>query len=116
MVIMSNYIKKLEAHTDLEASIIRATKVHKVLKAIVKMDSIPKDEDYQFRRRSMDILFKWKDLLAESDVLPGEAETRHKESNRKPNGAHRQSDAAEGRDGDSIQELLEALEATVLIT
>jgi hypothetical protein len=69
MAVMSNYITKLEAHTNLEASIIRATKVNKVLKAILKLDSIPKDEQYQFRRRSLDILVKWKNLL-ESDIPP----------------------------------------------
>ena len=76
MAIMSNYITKLEAHADLEVSIIRATKINKVLKAIVKLDSIPKDEEYQFRRRSTDILAKWKNRL-QSDVplpAPGPAE------------------------------------------
>ena len=82
MAVMSDYITKLEAHADLEVSIIRATKINKVLKAIVKLDSIPKDEEYQFRRRSTDILAKWKNRL-QSDVplpAPGPAEANLPES------------------------------------
>jgi hypothetical protein len=97
MAIMSNYITKLEAHADLEVSIIRATKINKVLKAIIKLDSIPKDEEYQFRRRSIDILAKWKNLL-ESDVplpAPGPAEAKGKDSKPKANGVHRQDEGAD---------------------
>ena len=62
---MSIYFTKLEARADnLEVSIIRTTKINKVLKAILKLNSmIPKDEEYQFRRRSIDILSKWKSLV-----------------------------------------------------
>ena len=61
---MSACFTRLEAHADnLEVSIIRVTKINKVLKAILKLDSIPKDEEYQFRRRSFDILTKWKKSL-----------------------------------------------------
>jgi hypothetical protein len=60
---MSNYIQKVEAYGDLEVSIIHTTKINKVLKAIIKMNHIPKDEEYDFRRRSINILGKWKKLL-----------------------------------------------------
>jgi len=64
---MSNYIQKLETYADLEVSIIRATEINKVLKAIIKLEFIPKDEEYNFRRRSMNIWGKWKNLL-DSDL------------------------------------------------
>ncbi|KAI9765050.1 MAG: hypothetical protein M1840_007875 [Geoglossum simile] len=38
---MGGYITKLEAFTDLEGSIIRTTKIHKV----IKLSSIPRDEN-----------------------------------------------------------------------
>jgi len=60
---MSHYIRKLETYVDLEADIIRATKIHKVLKAVIKLYSIPKDEEYDFRGRSINILGKWKNQL-----------------------------------------------------
>ncbi|KAN0072969.1 hypothetical protein V8E54_009083 [Elaphomyces granulatus] len=103
MAIMSNYIVKLEAHAELEVSIIRATKINKVLKAIIKLDSIPKDEEYQFRRRSIDILAKWKNLL-DSDIppagpatpapapAPAPAEAKSKDSKPRANGVHRQDE------------------------
>ena len=54
---------RLDKYADLEVSIIRATRINKVLKRIIRLDSIPKDEKYNFRRRSIDILGKWKNLL-----------------------------------------------------
>lgn len=63
---MAEYFTSLEAHEDLEHSIIRSTKIHKVLKAILKLSSIPKDEEYRFKQRSMDLLQKWQKILAEN--------------------------------------------------
>ena len=90
---MSNYIQKLETYADLEVSIIRATKINKVLKAIIKLNSIPKDEEYDFRGRSINILGKWKNLL-DSDLpsAGASASTADEKSNdAKPtaNGVHK---------------------------
>jgi hypothetical protein len=65
---MSEYLKQLEAHDDLEAEVIKKTKVHKVLKNILKLESIPKEAEYQFKQRSNDLLHKWNGSLgAESE-------------------------------------------------
>lgn len=61
---MSEYLKELEKFEDLEAEIIRKTKVHKVLKAIIKLEGIPKEEEYHFKQRSSDLLGKWSGALA----------------------------------------------------
>lgn len=61
---MSDFLSELEVFPDLEGSIIRATKIHKVLKAMIKLPSIPLDEDYQFKTRSIDLLAKWNDILS----------------------------------------------------
>ncbi len=66
---MSDFLSELETFPDLEGSIIRATKIHKVLKAMLKLPSIPLDEEYQFKSRSIDLLAKWSDILS-SDSLP----------------------------------------------
>lgn len=102
MAAMSNYISKLETHTDLEVSIIRATKINKVLKAIIKLNSIPKDEEYQFRRRSIDILSKWKNLL-ESDVAAAGAEEAAKEAKPTTNGVHKEGEGAEAKKADKAE-------------
>ena len=69
MKTMSDYITKLEGFPDLEVSIIRATKINKVLKAILKLESIPKEDEFHFKTRSQTLLDKWNKLLA-VDVTP----------------------------------------------
>ncbi|KAJ6783864.1 hypothetical protein PWT90_05492 [Aphanocladium album] len=61
---MSDYFTALEKVADLEASIIRETKINKVLKAILKMDSIPHEEEFAFKKRSQGLLDKWNTLIA----------------------------------------------------
>ncbi len=71
---MSQFFTQLEDHTDLEPAIIRNTKVHKVLKGIVKLSSIPKDEQYDFKKRSAALLETWnKRMAADGDVAPPSA-------------------------------------------
>jgi len=52
MATMATYFDKLEKHADLEVAIIRSTKINKVLKMIVKLNSIPRDEEFNFRMHS----------------------------------------------------------------
>jgi hypothetical protein len=64
MLQMSEYVNKLAGYADLEVSIIRATKINKVLKAILKVPNIPKEDEFQFKPRSQSLLDKWNKLLA----------------------------------------------------
>ncbi len=61
---LSHYLDKLKEFTDLEASIIRETKINKVLKAILKLDNIPREAEFNFKSRSQGLLDKWNKLLA----------------------------------------------------
>lgn len=61
---MAEYFRQLELHPDLEADIIKKTKVHKVLKAIIKLNEVPKDEEFKFKDRSTALLTKWSGALA----------------------------------------------------
>ncbi|OAX80271.1 hypothetical protein ACJ72_05395 [Emergomyces africanus] len=104
MASMSNYIQKLESYSDLEVSIIRTTKINKVLKAIIKLNSIPKDEEFNFRGRSINILNKWKTLL-DSDIPPEKEKEEQKteEPTSKANGhrlvnGRKAEEATEGDD------------------
>ena len=65
---MSSYIKKLEGYTDLDAGIIRSTKINKVLKALIKLNTIPRDEEFHFKSRSIELLNKMGKLLGASDT------------------------------------------------
>lgn len=61
---LSGYLGVLENFTGLEASIIRATKINKVLKAILKLESIPQEDEFNFKQRSRTLLEQWNKLLA----------------------------------------------------
>lgn len=61
---MSDFITMLEKIGNLEVSIIRETKINKVLKAILKLDAVPREEEFQFKKRSQILLDKWNKLLA----------------------------------------------------
>jgi len=67
---MSEFVTKLEGYADLEVSIIRVTKINKVLKAILKLATIPKEEEFQFKPRSQTLLDKWNKLLASETGTP----------------------------------------------
>ena len=74
MSAMNDYIIQLEGFEYIEPVIIRNTKVHKVLKAIVKLSSIPREEEYNFKKRSAALLEIWnKRMESDGDVAPPSA-------------------------------------------
>lgn len=87
---MATYFDKLETHTDLEVSIIRTTKINKVLKMIVKLSTIPRDEEFNFRQRAMNLLSAWKNVLDSDGPALGE-----KDAKPAANGVAKDDDAAE---------------------
>ena len=60
---MSDFLSELETYPDLEGSIIRTTKIHKVLRQMLKLPSLPLDEEFHFKTRSVDLLAKWNETL-----------------------------------------------------
>lgn len=124
MTSMSNYFSRLEAHQNLEVAIIRATKINKVLKMIVKLSSIPRDEEFQFRKRAVDMLSQWKnDLELDTSANPEDkddsnkaAETEDKkddgeeaQTEPKANGSHNNNDENDGNKEDSNEPLDEPM-------
>lgn len=69
---MSEYVTMLEKLPELEVSIIRATRINKVLKQIMKLGTIPREEDYKFKNRSQTLLDKWNQVMA-TDTTPAAA-------------------------------------------
>lgn len=99
MQLMSDYITKLEAFPDLEVSIIRATKINKVLKAILKLENIPKEDEFKFKPRSQVLLDKWNKLLA-VDGTPAPAGETNGTGKAKTNGVKEKSEPVEsGEEG-----------------
>jgi hypothetical protein len=75
---MSGYLQKLEGYPELESGIIRQTKINKVLKAMIKLPSIPGDGEFNFKQRSQDLLAKWNTILS-SDTVDGGKEAENEE-------------------------------------
>lgn len=71
---MSEFITKLEGYSDLEVSIIRATKINKVLKAILKLDEIPMEAEFKLKDRSTELLAKWNKILESETPAPASAQ------------------------------------------
>ena len=90
---MATYLRKLEAYGDkLEVGIIRTTKINKVLKGIVKLNTIPKDEEFQFRERSVKLMGVWSQLLG---AEPAESDKPSKDDKPSPtttNGVHKDAE------------------------
>jgi hypothetical protein len=60
---MNDFFNQIEGFSNLEPAIIRGTKIYKVLRGIIKLSSIPKEEEFQFKKRSNDLLALWNDAL-----------------------------------------------------
>lgn len=68
MSAMSGYMAQLEELQNLEPEIIKETKVHKVLRGILKLGQIPRDEEFKITSRSQELLSKWGSLTAGEDA------------------------------------------------
>ena len=92
---MANYIKKLENYGDLDVGIIRTTKINKVLKALIKLNTIPKDEEFNFRSRSMELLNKWNKILGSDNIEDGGSAEKDLEP--AMNGVHKEEAAEKSK-------------------
>lgn len=110
---MSEYILKLENLPDLEVSIIRATKINKVLKAIIKMDSIPKEDEFNFKSRSQALLDQWNKILAAdepSNGVNGTSSDSKAKQTHGTNGVKEKSDASPEAEKEAEKESPKATE------
>jgi hypothetical protein len=72
---MSDFVKMLEKLPDLEGSIIRQTSIHKVLKQILRLKSIPRENEFNFKRRSQTLLDKYLKAMAADPALASKPPT-----------------------------------------
>ncbi|BCS21324.1 PWWP domain protein [Aspergillus puulaauensis] len=94
MAQMSTYFNKLEKlGGDLEVSIIRETKIHKVLRMILKLPNIPRDEEFNFRKRALDVLSKWKNIMDGDRGTP--SQEKEKDEKPKANGVRKEKEGTE---------------------
>ncbi|TIB97734.1 hypothetical protein E3Q18_02406, partial [Wallemia mellicola] len=77
-------IKVIEADDDVSAESITLSKVNKVLKRIIGLETIPEDEKYKIRERSQALYDRFEKILAEASEKDGEKKTNGEE--KKENG------------------------------
>lgn len=106
MKLMSDYVTKLEGFPDLEVSIIRTTKINKVLKAILKLENIPKEDEFKFKPRSQALLDKWNKLLAVdgTPTAPAAEVNGTSKAPAKANGVSKKGESAEPAKEESKEE------------
>jgi hypothetical protein len=68
---MNQQMKQLEQYPDLDAGIIKSTKINKVLKAILKLEDIPLESMYNFKDRSSHLLAVWAPALGLDPISAG---------------------------------------------
>lgn len=110
---MSEFISKLEGYSDLEVSIIRQTKINKVLKAILKLSEIPKEADFKFKERSRSLLEKWNKILESSEQPAASATPAPGDDEKKvTNGVEKSAKSEEKADEKSDEKTGEAVTKT----
>lgn len=71
MPAMAEFFTRLENFTEMDASILRATRIHKLPKAIMRLETIPREEEFDFKTRSAGLLDKWNKILADAPPAEG---------------------------------------------
>lgn len=72
MAQMHDNLGQLEQHPDLETSIIKATKINKVLKGVLKLTDIPREDEFHFKPRCSALLNQWNAAMSADDAAPVE--------------------------------------------
>jgi len=94
---MSDHLTKLEEYPGLQASLILETKIHKVLKGIVKLASIPLDAQYKFKERCTKLLDKWNSTLNGAEKK-GSPKKENGVTEKKETNGHKESTPSEKAD------------------
>lgn len=74
MAQMHDNLGQLEQHPDLEISIIKATKINKVLKGVLKLTDIPHEDEFRFKPRCSALLNTWNAAMSADDAAPAPVE------------------------------------------
>jgi hypothetical protein len=65
--LMSAYLKMVKEFKSPSPSVIRATKINKVLKRIRRLGEIPGDSKFHFKERAASLLGKWAGILKKEE-------------------------------------------------
>ena len=103
---MSEHFNTLEQYSNLEAPIIRTTKINKVLKGIIKLNYIPKEEEFNFKKRSTDLLSVWNKVLNADDgpSAGGDVTATTEKRESTVNGTSHEKTSSDQQDKDETEE------------
>ena len=74
MPAIADVLDQLQAHQNLEWSVIRETKIHKVLKKITELACIPREGEFNFKERSTALLEAWNGgMKGDGEAAPSSA-------------------------------------------
>jgi hypothetical protein len=71
MPTMDEHLTALENFRDLELQIIRDTKVAKLLKLILKLTELPRDDEFKFKERCSKLLAGWTAIINADEAQRG---------------------------------------------
>ncbi|SPO00854.1 uncharacterized protein DNG_03602 [Cephalotrichum gorgonifer] len=63
---MAEFFTRLEEFTEMDADILRATRIHKLPKAIMRLEAIPREAEFNFKSRSTGLLERWNKILGDA--------------------------------------------------
>ena len=66
---LSRFLKKLEDSPDLEVGVVKATKIHKVLIAICKLDPVPGNEEFGVKMRCEALIERFEKRMESCDAV-----------------------------------------------
>ncbi|KAI9864282.1 MAG: hypothetical protein M1813_003200 [Trichoglossum hirsutum] len=67
---LAEHFAKLEGYTHIDEETFQYSKIHKVIREVDKLPSVPGDNKYHFKRRAHDLLLRWKKPLATNPGAP----------------------------------------------
>jgi hypothetical protein len=83
MAAMSEHLEKLERMISPPKIVLTSTNINKVLKRIMKLDQIPKDDEFDFKKRATELFKKWDVILRHEDE-PAATSTAQSQSEHAP--------------------------------
>jgi len=76
---LSKFLGDLETWENLTVDLIKDTKIHKVLKGVMRVDfEIPLEDEFHFKKRSEDLYKQWMEMFAAEEKKSKEAAAAEK--------------------------------------
>ena len=65
---VNRLFETIEAKGNLTTTVLLQMKIHKVMKAVAKLENIPRDDEFKLRERARAMYERWRDMLKVSST------------------------------------------------